>query len=172
MATESGVGSVGTVRPDLMVTATAARPTPKPARVSFGEVLAAGASVAVDGAQTALSKLPGSPVSAPGVRGPQMVNDLAMNAEGPTAVSSLGATSLGASGVSIGGVSVGGSSSGSSGTGSSDINTMLNQQAQQNEYYLQLQMAEDAQSRQFTTLSDVEKENNDTEKAAINNIGQ
>jgi|SRR5271155_143171 len=171
MSTDS-VGSAGAVRPDLMVTATAARPTPKPARVSFGEVLAAGASLAVDGAQTALSKLPGSPVSAPGVRGPQMVNDLAVNAEGPTSVSSLGATSLGTSGsgINIGGMSVGGSSSGTG--GSSDINTMLNQQAQQNQYYLQLQMAEDAQSRQFTTLSDVEKEENDTEKAAINNIGQ
>lgn len=185
--TESSVGNVGTgvnaSRPDIMIAATAARPTPKPPRVSFGEVLAAGAGVAVQGASTVLSALPGSPMSAPGVRQggaitPMVQTSGGLTAEGPgigLSPSSLptGLSTGTGTGVSLGGVTVGSSESSSSTTDStSSINAALQQSANLNLYYLQLQQQEDAQNRQFTAESNIEKTRHDTAKNAIGNVGQ
>ena len=190
--TDSSVGNVGAgvnaSRPDIMIATTAARPTPKPPRVSFGEVLAAGAGVAVQGASTVLSALPGSPMSAPGVRQAGGASPMVQasggggfTAEGPGAsVSSSGLTSMGlgtgttgtGTGVSLGGVSVGSSESSSSSDSASSINAALQQSAQLNMYYLQLQQQEDAQNRQFTAESNIEKTRHDTAKNAIGNVGQ
>jgi hypothetical protein len=187
--TDSSVGNVGTgvnaSRPDIMIAPTAARPTPKPPRVSFGEVLAAGAGVAVQGASTVLSALPGSSMSAPGVRQAGAISPMvqpggALTAEGPgTSISpsglptslSTGTTGTG-TGVSLGGVSVGGSESSSSTDSASSINAALQQSAQLNLYYLQIQQQEDAQNRQFTAESNIEKTRHDTAKNAIGNVGQ
>ena len=186
----SNTGSVNAARPDIMIAPTAARPTPKPPRVSFGEVLAAGAGVAMQGATTVLGALPGSPMSAPGVRqggsgaAPMLqVGGSNMSAEGPgmtstnTGLSTSGmsigtGTGTSTGGVSLGGVTVGGSSDASGGDSTSSINASLQQSAQLNLYYLQLQQQEDAQNRQFTAESNIEKTRHDTAKNAIGNVGQ
>jgi len=166
-------------RPDIMVTPSAVRPTPKPARQSFGEVLAAGASIAVSGAQTALSALPGSPVSAPGIRQAQVstANGSTFAAEGPGASISngvgLGLTSLGtgASGLSTGSTALG--TTGASGTdSSSSMSTALQQSAELSMQYLELQQQEDAQQRSYEALSNIEKTRHDSAHNAIGNIGQ
>ncbi len=184
----SSTGSVNAARPDIMIAPTAARPTPKPPRVSFGEVLAAGAGVAMQGATTVLSALPGSPMSAPGMRQVGGASTLqtgggSLSAEGPgmtstnTGLSTTGmgigtGTGTSTGGVSLGGVTVGGSSDASGGDSTSSINASLQQSAQLNLYYLQLQQQEDAQNRQFTAESNIEKTRHDTAKNAIGNVGQ
>jgi hypothetical protein len=160
-------------RPDIFVTPSAARPTPKPPRASFGEVLAAGASVAASGAQTALSALPGSPVSAPGIRQAQV-----MQASGTTLAEGPGATPVSTLGLNTGsGLSTGTSSlgtlgtSGTSGTDSS-MSTVLQQSAALSMQYLELQQQEDAQQRSYEALSNIEKTRHDSAHNAIGNIGQ
>jgi len=179
----SGVGSasVSVPRPDIMIAPTAARPTPKPPRVSFGDVLAAGAGVAAQGASTVLSALPGSPMSAPAVRqgmgGPSTLST--PNGGGVAEGPGVGVTPMGSGmggstgGLSVGGVTLGsGGSDGSSGDAGSSINAALQQSANLNLYYLQLQQQEDAQNRQFTAESNIEKTRHDTAKNAIGNVGQ
>ncbi|HEY6462536.1 MAG TPA: hypothetical protein VIY73_20345, partial [Polyangiaceae bacterium] len=56
-------------RTDVVLVESTQRPTPRPARVAFGDVLAAGASGIAQGAQLAVSALPGSAVTAAAVRG-------------------------------------------------------------------------------------------------------
>jgi hypothetical protein len=168
-------------RPDIMPTTTTARPTPKPARVSFGEVLAAGAGVAVNGAQTVLSALPGSPVSAPGIRqagGTGISPASAVVAEGPT--STVGITpGIGGIGLGTGtglGTTTGIGGTGLTGTGSTDpsssMSAALQQSAELSMQYLQLQQEEDAQQRQYEALSNIEKTRHDSAHNAIGNIGQ
>jgi hypothetical protein len=161
-------------RTDVVLTPSQPRPTPAPSRVSFSQVLAAGASAVAAGAQTALSKLPGSPVQAAAVRGGNSVESapvvnmggatVSASAEGPSPVS-VGGVPISA-GVGAGGISFGPSSNDPSGS----IAASMQQMQDQNLYYLQVQQAVDAQNRMFTTLSNVLKTEHDSDKAAINNI--
>lgn len=160
-------------RPDVVMIESTPRPTPTPARVSFGQVIAAGASSLVQGAELVASKLPGSPLEAAAVRGggtstaTSLVNadGLGVNAtaEGPTA----GVTAGGPS-VSLGGLSTG--TTGTSADSTSSIDASLQQSAQMNLYYLQIQQEVDSQNRSFTTLSNVLKTEHDSAKAAIENV--
>ena len=179
-------------RPDVVLVESTARPTPKPARVAFRDVLASGASTLVQGAQTALSKLPGSPISAAAVRGSTaggvgttasplmtpmsstgtsgaLVNT---SAEGPGATGLSGGVSLGGTAVptvSLGATS-GAASVGTSGDQTGSIEAAMNQSAQLSIYYLQIQQQEDAQNRSFTAMSNVLKTEHDSAKSAINNV--
>ncbi len=92
------------VRSDVVTVPSAARPTPTPVRVSFGEILAKGASTLVAGAEAAMETLPGGALVAAAIRGggssvgnvgPSTTMGsgafhngmgLATNAEGPSAV--------------------------------------------------------------------------------------
>src|SRR5580692_7107503 len=113
--------------PDVVLVDSSPRPTPRPARVAFSDVLAAGANSVAQGAQLAVSAIPGSAVTAAAVRGggsgsPMTVGTPAgLTAEGPGgSSSSLGALSgVGSSG-SGGGISIGGVSVGGTGTSSTD----------------------------------------------------
>jgi hypothetical protein len=170
-------------RADVVLVESAQRPTPRPARVAFSDVLAAGASGLAQGAQVAVSALPGSAVTAAAVRGggsggvSSPLNIAApvtqSSAEGPGGASSSlgaigGAGSTTGGGISIGGVNVGGSGTTDTSTGS--VEQSLQQSASLNLYYLQLQEQEDAQNRAFTAQSNILKTEHDGAKNAIGNI--
>ena len=177
----AGTAAASVGRPDIMIATTAARPTPKPPRMSFGEVLAAGAGVAVQGAQSVMGSLPGSSVAAAGVRQGGGASPMVMQAQAegpgvggganPASGLSLGG-GAGTGGLSLGGVSVSPESSTSGTGGDASMATALAQSQQMSLYYLQLQQTEDAQNRQFTAESNIEKTRHDTAKNAIGNVGQ
>ncbi|GMV18316.1 MAG: hypothetical protein HS104_01510 [Polyangiaceae bacterium] len=131
---------------------TAARVTPAPSR-PFKQVMEAGASAVVGGAEAAVRRLPGGPILAAAFR------------PGPNAAGAHSAASPeGSAGTAGGGV---GGVEGSSAGGMDD---MLERNADMNLYYLQLQERISAESRAYTTLSNVLKTRHDTVKNAIGNI--
>jgi hypothetical protein len=168
-------------RPDVVTIEGTQRPTPTPARVSFGQVLAASASGLVQGAELVAGALPGSPLVAGAIRGAPSVMSLPVagvggasvntTAEGPGGASASAGAGLG---VSIGGsglnVSPAGISVGGAGDPTGGIDASLQQSAQLSMYYLQVQQQVDAQNRSFTALSNVLKTEHDSAKAAIANI--
>jgi hypothetical protein len=161
-------------RPDVIMVESTARPTPKPARVAFKEVLAAGATTLVHGAEVALSKLPGSPITAAAVRGgssPTPMN--VMSATGAAGVSTLaegpGATAGIGTGVGVGAIGTSGVPAATDGSGGG-IEAAMQQQAELSLYYLQIQQQEDSQNRSFTAMSNILKTEHDSAKSAINNI--
>lgn len=167
------------VRSDVVTVPSAARPTPAPVRVSFGDVLAKGAGALVSGAEAAMDLLPGGPLVAAAIRGggtslgggpttPMMANTggfgampqaNAINPEGPSAV---GGSSVG------GGFGTGTGATGGTGTGGLDQS--LQQSQEMNLYFLQIQQQVNQQNQTFTTLSNVMKSEADTIKNAIGNL--
>ncbi len=163
------------VRSDVVTVPSAARPTPSPVRVSFGEILAKGASTLVAGAEAAMETLPGGSLVAAAIRGggasvgnmgpstPMMSGGIhnmgsASNAEGPSGV---------------GGSSVGGGFGTGTGTGTPGNGTLdqsLQQSQEMNLYFLQIQQEVNQQNQTFTTLSNVMKSEADTIKNAIGNL--
>ena len=158
MTTRIGVGGPST---DVLATATAPRVTPAPAR-PFQQVMSASSAAIVSGAEAAVSHLPGGSILAAAMRSPATVGSHAsvgsLSATGPTGTA---ATSLGGSG--IGGV-------GSTGSGDPGVQQMVNQDADQNLYYLQLQEQMSQESRSYSAISNVLKARHDTMKNAIGNI--
>lgn len=157
MTTRIGVGGPST---DVVATTTAPRVTPPPAR-PFQQVMSAGSAAIVNGAEAAVTHLPGGSILAAAMR-PASVAPLAtagsFSATGPTGTASAG---LGATG--LGGVSTGGS-------GDPAMQQMMNQDADQNLYYLQLQEQMSQESRGYSAISNVLKARHDTMKNAIGNI--
>jgi hypothetical protein len=164
-------------RPDIVAIESLSRPTPRPVRVSFDQVLAAGVSGVVRGAELVANHLPGAPVAVAAVRGTSgggtSVTALNLTAEGPGATVSQG---LSATTPALLNAALGGSSSGTTTGGvatadaSGGLDASLSQSAQLSLYYLQVQQQVDAQNRSFTALSNVLKTEHDSAKAAIQNI--
>lgn len=166
-------------RPDVVTVPSESRPTPTGPK--FSDVLASGASSIVEGAETAMTVLPGAPLMALAVRGGQPPAMPPMGLSPPLAPSGLGAspglggmaTPLAAEGPgaspSAGAALAGGMSSALLG-GDGGIQASLMQSQQMNMYFIQVQQEVDAQNRTFTTLSNVLKTENDTVKNAIGNI--
>jgi hypothetical protein len=158
-------------RPDIVMIESSGRPTPTPARVTFSQVLEAGVSNIVRGAEVAASKLPGSPITAAAVRGGMTTMAAPVASAGGAFVN---ATPEGPGGVGGGvpviGPGTGVSTAGTDTSGSGSIDTTLQQAAQMNLYYLQIQQQVDAQNRTFTALSNVLKTEHDSAKSAIGNI--
>jgi hypothetical protein len=163
------------VRSDVVTVTSAARPTPSPVRVSFGDILAKGASSLVQGAEAAMDVLPGGPLVAAALRGSTGIS----NTSTPMMSSGLGshpstATAEGPS--AIGGSSVGGgfgtaTGTGTTGTGGApSMDQSLQQSQEMNLYFLQIQQEVNQQSQTFTTLSNVMKSEADTIKNAIGNL--
>jgi hypothetical protein len=166
------------------------RQTPTPARVPFSQVLAQGATTVAAGAQTALSKLPGSPIQAAAVRGSPSVTmpiagigigaqTTAAQGPAPTSVGGIpisagvgvgGIAPLGVGGLGAGVGTVGATATGSSSDPNGSIDQSMQQMEAENLYYLQIQEQVDAENRMFTTLSNVLKTKHDSDKAAIQNI--
>lgn len=154
---------VPAVRPNVVGVETQARPTPTPARVSFGDVLTRGARTLARGAEAAVSALPGGPMMAVALRGGTAGGVPMVTTTGGVA-SPGGASAARAEGP--GGASPGGGLS----TGEAGVESSLQQAQEMNLYYLQIQEAVNAQNRSFTTLSNVIKAEHDTVKTAIGNI--
>jgi hypothetical protein len=153
--------------------------------MSFREVLAAGANTLVQGAEIALGKLPGSPLTAAAVRGGGSTTQMTtMSATAPvsggTSAEGPGATGAAGSGVSLNlgglgsaggtGLGVNGGVPGATDASGGGIEAAMQQNAELSLYYLQIQQQEDAQNRRFTAMSNILKTEHDSAKAAINNI--
>jgi len=167
-------------RPDIVTVSSETRPTPTGTR--FSDVLAGGATTIVQGAETAMTVLPGAPLMALAVRGGSTPT-LPMGSTSPLSAPGMGAgpglgggiatpvTAEGPGGGSpgLGAALAGGMSSALMG-GDGGIQASLMQSQQMNLYFIQVQQEVDAQNRTFTTLSNVLKTENDTVKNAIGNI--
>ena len=165
-------------RTDIMMIESTPRPTPTPSRVSFSQILAAGVGGIVQGAELAASRLPGSPITASAVRGGLTTTSTPLasgggfavdaTAEGPGAIGGVGSVTAGSvlGGAGVAGPGIGPASADPGGS----IDSSLQQSAQMNLYYLQVQQQVDAQNRTFTALSNVLKTEHDSAKSAIGNI--
>jgi hypothetical protein len=157
---------------DVVTAESAPRPTAVPPRVHFASVLASTARGLVQGAEQAMTSLPGGPLVALAIRG--------------TGAGAGGASTMSASAMSHG-VGVGTHSTSVGGTGSTSpegpaptsgatagadgsIQSTLQQSQDMNLYFLQIQEEVNAQNRAFSALSNVLKAEHDTVKTAIGNI--
>lgn len=148
--------------PDVTLTPTTPRVTPTPPRATrFGEVLSA---TVVRSAESAMSKLPGSPMMAVAVRSAAGTGTMGLSmsgmasAQGPiatTGASPSAAALSGAAGVPAEG---------------GGLEASLQQSQDMNMYYLQIQEAMSAQNREYSAISNVLKAKHDTVKTAIGNI--
>jgi hypothetical protein len=158
MTTRIGAGGPST---DVFATTTAARVTPEPAR-PFQRIMNASSAAIVNGAEAAVTHLPGGPILAaamrPGGSGGALAPSSLNRAEGPTGTAT--------SGLSIPGVS------GAAGAGGGDpsVEQVMSQDADQNLYYLKLQEQMSEESRSYSAISNVLKARHDTMKNAIGNI--
>lgn len=158
MTTSIGVDGPPT---GVLATATAPRVTPAPAR-PFQQVLSAGSAAIVNGAEAAMSRLPGGPVLAAAMRPSSSTVPLSTSAalvrpEGPTGTAT--ATGTGVPGLTS-----------STGSGDPSMDQMMTQDADQNLYYLKLQEQMSEESRSYSAISNVLKARHDTMKNAIGNI--
>lgn len=139
----------------MAVTPTAARTTAPPAR-PFQQVMKASADAIVNGAEAAVSRLPGGAVLAAAMRPSPDFGGTASSPVGPS-------SSLEPGGVSETGVTAPGGQPPS-------IERVLDQNVDQNLYFLGLQERISQENRAFTAVSNVLKARHETVKNAIGNI--
>ncbi len=165
MTTRIGTGSSGT---GVSASLSAPRVTAAPGQ-PFKAMMGAGAGAILNGAEQAVTRLPGGPILAAALR-PSAAAVGGPLQHGPAApgLASGAGTGIGAStpegtagtgGVSGAGVGVDGG-----------IESTLNQTANQNLYFLELQERMSAESRNYSAISNVLKARHDTVKNAIGNI--
>ncbi len=169
MTTRVGVGGPPT---SVYATQTAPRVTPEPAR-PFQQVMSAGSSAIISGAEAAVTHLPGGSILAAAMRpggsslpasGSYSVAGVNNRAEGSTGTATSGLGTVGSAG------GVGGVATGSTGAGDPSIQQVMSSDADQNMYYLKLQEQISAESRGYSAVSNVLKARHDTMKNAIGNI--
>ncbi len=183
-----------TPRTDLHVEASAPRPTPR-AGVNFRELLSRSASSLVQGAQSAVTQMPGGAVLAAAVRGASgsAAGGGARGGLSPAAPGGLGPATpppaggpapgnplapptpagpaKGGAGDAAGAPAEGPGAAGASPEGGgSGVENMLQTSADMNLYYLQLQEAMSTENRVYSAQSNVLKARHDTVKNAIGNI--
>lgn len=163
--------SISPNRADVVSVQTTARPTATPARVNFSEILAGGARALVQGAQAAVSSLPGAPLMAVALRGGGLSSGttMALSTTPALGVSPMSMTPEGPGVAGSGGASLGAMIDPSAG-GNDGLATSLAQSQQMNLYYLQIQQEVNDQNRTFTALSNCLEVENNTAKSAISNI--
>jgi len=161
MTTRVAVGGPPT---SVYSTATAPRVTPEPAR-PFQQVMNASSAAIVNGAEAAVTHLPGGSILAAAMRpgGASSTSFAASNPYGPSAALNRAEGPTGTATSALNGVSSGG-------TGDSSIENVMSQDADQNLYYLKLQEQISAESRGYSAVSNVLKARHDTMKNAIGNI--
>lgn len=164
MTTRIGTGGPST---GVSASASAARVT-APAGQPFKAMIGAGANAILSGAEQAVTRLPGGPILAAAFRptaadvGPASAASVASGGV-PGGVASLSPEgSAGAGGVS-GGVAAAGAEGGG-------VEAALNQSANQNLYFIEIQERISAESRSYSAISNVLKARHDTVKNAIGNI--
>jgi hypothetical protein len=142
--------------PGVSSTSTAPRVTPTPER-PFKNVMAAGARAVVRGAEAAVERLPGGPILAAALR----PSAPPLGGGGLTAVSANNTPE--GSGGSAG-------PAGASSASDAGLDGVMAQHADLNMQYLALQEQINAESREYSTISNVLKARHDTIKNAIGNI--
>ncbi len=176
-------------RPDVVSVTSEPRPTPPPPQRRFNEVLVRGAGTVVQGAELAMTQLPGVPLVAAAVRGgpsPLVGTGAVSPAPGSGAGVSpmLTAPLLGGTGVGMatpGPLLTGAATGSTSPTGpmplggagdvpSGGLESTIAQSEEMNLYFLQVQEQVNAENRSYTALSNVLKTEHDTVKNAIGNI--
>ena len=159
---------IGTGGPNTGVSAatSAARVTAPPGQ-PFKSVMNAGASAILSGAEQAVTRLPGGPILAAALRpsAGDAGNGTAAGA-GAAGVGSL--TPEGTAGTA--GLGSGAGVPGGSGAENGGIEAALNQSANQNLFFIELQERISAESRSYSAQSNVLKARHDTVKNAIGNI--
>jgi hypothetical protein len=160
MTTRIGTGGPAT---GVSASASAARVTAPPGQ-PFKAVMNAGANAILSGAEQAVTSLPGGPILAaalrpapsPGDVGPAQTNGAAsvgpLSPEGSVGVAGAGPALPGA------------------GAENGGIEAALNQSANQNLYFIEIQERISAESRSYSAISNVLKARHDTVKNAIGNI--
>lgn len=162
---------IGTGGPSTGVSASlsAARVT-APSSQPFKSMMGAGANAILSGAEQAVTRLPGGPILAAALRPTPGDAGIAARTPATVSVGGVGAStpegSAGTAGNAGGGAGLGGAS----GTGDGSIESALSQSANQNLYFLELQERMSAESRNYSTISNVLKARHDTVKNAIGNI--
>ena len=135
---------------------TAARTTATPSR-PFRQVIAAGASAVIQGAQQAVTRLPGGPLLVAALR-PSAGANMSPGQSPEGAVSALG-------GEGSPGATLSGSTPQTPG-----VEGVLAQGVDQNMYFLELQERISQEGRTYSALSNVLKARHETLKNAIGNI--
>jgi hypothetical protein len=158
---------IGTGGPSTGVTGTpsAARVTAPPGQ-PFKAVMSAGANAILSGAEQAVTSLPGGPILAAALR--PSAGDVGAGQTSAATAGALGSASpegtAGTAGVPGGGVpATGGAENGG-------VEAALNQSANQNLYFIEIQERISAESRSYSAISNVLKARHDTVKNAIGNI--
>lgn len=142
----------------------ATRVTAPPAR-PFSAAMSAGASAILNGAEQAVTRLPGGPILAAALRAPAT----GVGFSAPV-VPAGGAGSLAPEGgAGTAGPGPAGAASAVPGEGG-NIEAALSQSANQNLYFIEIQERISAENRNYSTISNVLKARHDTVKNAIGNI--
>jgi len=164
MTTRIGSGGPST---GITTTPSAPRVTAAPGQ-PFKSVMSAGASAILQGAEQAVARLPGGPILAAAFR--PAPGSIAPAGNASAMVPGVGAyTPEGGAGTA--GLAAGAAPSGGTpGAENGGIEAALNQSANQNLYYIEVQERISAESRSYSAISNVLKARHDTVKNAIGNI--
>jgi hypothetical protein len=133
--------------------------------------MSAGASAILQGAEQAVVRLPGGPILAAALRPAPGAAAPAAGSANAAIPGQVGAyTPEGGAGTA--GLAAGAAPSGGApgGTENGGIEAALNQSANQNLYYIEVQERISAESRSYSAISNVLKARHDTVKNAIGNI--
>jgi len=142
----------------------AARVTAAPGQ-PFKNVMNAGASAILNGAEQAVTRLPGGPILAAALR--PTAGEVGAAQTSAATAAALGSASpegnAGTAGMAGGATPPGGTENGG-------VEATLNQSANQNLYFIEIQERISAESRSYSAISNVLKARHDTVKNAIGNI--
>ncbi len=146
--------------PAVIVQPTAARTTAQPTR-PFQSMMQAGASAVVNGAESAVRRLPGGAVLAAALR---PTGNVLTQPGGPASTTPEGYPVAGS------GSTTPGASGASGATGEPSVEGMLDENADRNLYYIALQERISAENRLYTAFSNVLRVKHETMKNAIGNF--
>jgi hypothetical protein len=160
---------IGTGGPASGISAlpSAARVTAPPAR-PFSAAMSAGASAILNGAEQAVTRLPGGPILAAALRAPATGVGVSSAPGMPAPSGSLSPEGTAGTAGAMPGPAGGAGASGLGGDGG--IEATLSQSANQNLYFIEIQERISAENRNYSTISNVLKARHDTVKNAIGNI--
>ena len=169
MTTRIGTGGPGT---GVTAAASAARVTAAPGQ-PFKAMMSAGKNAILNGAESAVTRLPGGPILAAALR--PSAGDVGSAQTGASAAAGLSgvgsSTPEGTAGTAgLGSGQGGGSASATAGSEGGGVEAALSQSANQNLYFIEIQERIRAESRSYSAISNVLKARHDTVKNAIGNI--
>jgi len=158
MTTRIGTGGSST---GVTAAPSAPRVTAAPAQ-PFKAMMSAGANAILSGAEQAVTRLPGGPILAAALR--PSAGDVGAAQTGAGTAAALGSsTPEGTAGTA-------GLGGGTAAAENGGVEAALNQSANQNLYFIEIQERISAESRSYSAISNVLKARHDTVKNAIGNI--